>query len=308
MGGNNCNGNSGKNEPSGGSEPQHDLAVQGDLASDHLNLGEQCSFGSVEKSGAVLFVTLNLPQTRNAFGLSQARALLSLLEGIFRSNGCYGGERVGALVLRSALDGVFASGGDVHEIREQPARAAQSMDLMRASCLLLSTLPVFSVALLSGAAIGGGAELSLACDERWVLSGSARLELRQRAWGLPFGWNGLRRLVALRPQGGVRRAALDFAEGRTWTADELLAQRLADADARAWSTGQVAEALDVRARRLLQCPPDLARALLHDTVTLSGESADFDAELFRRFWKGPVHEQALARLAVRTESVQGGPV
>lgn len=261
----------------------------------------------IDRKGAILTITLAQHRTRNALGFKHARALLDLLEDLLRNDVSYEGRRLGALVFCSGVEGVFASGGDLNEIRNQPAQAAQSMDLMRASCGLLSTLPVLTVALLSGAAVGGGAELALACDERWILTSDARLELRQRAWGLPFGWNGLRRLNALRPQGGIRKAALDFVEGRRWLADELLLQNLAEVDARGWSAKQVNYTLEERACRVLECPAPLARALLHETVARTQDQMTADAELFARFWKGPLHEEALARRMARPHNPAEGP-
>lgn len=289
------------------SEPEQAHPAQDEAAVSSLShsSGEDLR---IERISSVLTITLTQHATRNAFGLNQARALLNLLEELFHNDVRYEDKRVGALVFRSGVEGVFASGGDLNEIRSRPSQAAQSMDLMRAACRLLSTLPALSVALLSGAAVGGGAELALACDERWIVTAAARLDLRQRAWGLPFGWNGLRRLNALRPQGGIRKAALDFVEGKTWSADELLVQNLADVDARGWSDSQLNTALNGRACRVLECPAPLARALLHETVARDDDQMTADAELFARFWKGPLHEEALARTAEKTKNPIEGPL
>lgn len=63
-----------------------------------------------------------------------------------------------------------------------------------------SRAPVISVACL-GNALGGGAELSTACDFRVMARGS-KVQFVQARMGVSCGWGGTSRLVRVRARGG----------------------------------------------------------------------------------------------------------
>ena len=93
------------------------------------------------------------------------------------------------LILRGADDS-FCSGGDLTTVSailtsRDGARMAQ---LMHDTLTRLQALPLVSLALLQGAALGGGAELATACDLR-VMTDSARLGFVQVSpfWGCISG-------------------------------------------------------------------------------------------------------------------------
>ncbi|KAG7273241.1 hypothetical protein CRUP_001337 [Coryphaenoides rupestris] len=61
----------------------------------------------------------------------------------------------------------------------------------------LLRLPLVSVALVEGRALGGGAELTTACDFRLVTRDS-RIQFVHKHMGLVPGWGGAARLVPIR--------------------------------------------------------------------------------------------------------------
>ena len=65
---------------------------------------------------------------------------------------------------------------------------------MQTVLVALAELPVVSVALLNGAAIGGGAEVAIACDHR-VGNETATLRFVQARLGIAPGWGGTRNLL-----------------------------------------------------------------------------------------------------------------
>lgn len=203
---------------------------------------------------------------------------------------------MGVLVLESAIKGVFLSGGDLTEIMKHPKAAWQTMKNMREVAELMSKLPCLSIVILAGKAVGGGAELALACDERWIASDDAALELRQRDWGLPAGWNGLQNLLRIRPAGGIRRARLDFVMGRKWSVEDLLSDGLAQQDFRiAPVTRQKALAAE-QAARICACPPRLRVALLRDShVEVQPAMSSMSSFLFEKFWLAADHLAALKK-------------
>jgi enoyl-CoA hydratase len=101
-------------------------------------------------------VTLNRPSARNAINLEMIDSLHQVCAELERS------PRF--LVLRGS-GGVFAAGADIRELRERGR-----LDALRGinSSLFerVARLPMPTVAVVDGAAIGGGGELAYACDFR----------------------------------------------------------------------------------------------------------------------------------------------
>src|SRR5690606_19137494 len=124
------------------------------------------------------------------------------------------------IVLSGAGDRYFAAGGDLRDlatVRDEAATLAMAGQA-RAALDAVRECPVPVVAYLNGDAIGGGAELALACDLRLQAS-QARLAITS-AWG---GGTDLCRLV------GGARAMRMMARSELVDAQQALAWGLADA-------------------------------------------------------------------------------
>jgi enoyl-CoA hydratase len=119
------------------------------------------------------------------------------------------------LVVGSAIDGVFASGGDVEHISRTDAGGFVSyMHALREALDRLDGLGAPSIAAIDGAALGGGLELALACTMR-VAGERARLGLPQVKLGaIPAG-------------GGTQRLPRIVGHGRAL--DLLVTGRIVDA-------------------------------------------------------------------------------
>lgn len=111
-------------------------------------------------SGAVT-VTMNRPARRNAFD----DGLISALEEAFRT--LQGAEGVRVVFVRGA-GGTFSAGADLDWMRAAIDRteADNRADAFELAKMLkaLHDLPALTVALVEGAAFGGGAGLAAACD------------------------------------------------------------------------------------------------------------------------------------------------
>ncbi|HET6507911.1 MAG TPA: enoyl-CoA hydratase/isomerase family protein [Baekduia sp.] len=102
-----------------------------------------------------------------------------------------------ALVIASALPGVFASGGDVeHLSRSDSAGFVAYMHAIREALDRIAGLRVPSIAAIDGAAYGGGLELALACTLRVAGEGS-RFGLPQIKLGVIPAAGGTQRLPRL---------------------------------------------------------------------------------------------------------------
>lgn len=179
----------------------------------------------IETRGAFVFATLDAPATRNALSDAMVAALgaaLALAESL---------PAVRALVIRGA-GGSFCAGGDFSGFRAlmaEPAPDAGTDPIVgfnRGFGALLERLhasPVATIAVVEGAAVGGGAGLAAACD--FVLAaGNAQFAMPEVTLGLPPAQ--IAPFVAARlGHGAALRLLLT---GRRLTAAQALACGLAD--------------------------------------------------------------------------------
>ena len=115
----------------------------------------------VERRGGTLLLTLNRPERANAL----SRELVEALEAALTAAAADGSWRV--CLLAAVGDKAFCAGADLKE------RAAMSEEQVRAFVPRLQALASQlagldrpTIALVQGAALGGGLELALACDLR----------------------------------------------------------------------------------------------------------------------------------------------
>ncbi|MBN8915112.1 MAG: enoyl-CoA hydratase/isomerase family protein [Rhizobiales bacterium] len=122
-----------------------------------------------------------------------------------------------ALVIVGAGDRAFCAGADIKEIegrtREEQHRAVL---LGQSTFAKLDHLPMPSIAVIRGFALGGGLELAMACTFRIALP-DAKLGLPEIKLGLIPGYGGTQRLPRLV---GSARAAELILSGRTIDATE----------------------------------------------------------------------------------------
>jgi len=105
-------------------------------------------------------------------------------------------EGVG-LVLRGQVNKsrVFCSGGDLKTVEGMPSTGGFTMaTLMSEATTRLRRLPLVSVSVLEGAAVGGGAELTTCTDFR-LATQRASISFVHVRMGVAPGWGGASRLV-----------------------------------------------------------------------------------------------------------------
>jgi len=103
-----------------------------------------------------------------------------------------------AVLVRSAVEGVFMAGADIHEFERIAAEEVERALLAQAVFTQLAELPQPSVAAINGHALGGGLELALACDFRFLArANGALLGLPEVRLGLLPGAGGTQRLTRL---------------------------------------------------------------------------------------------------------------
>lgn len=92
---------------------------------------------------------------------------------------------------------VFIAGADIKEMSTFDAAAARDFgQLGTALCNAIEALPMITVAALTGAAVGGGCEIALACDFR-IATSNVQIGLPETTLGLIPGWGGIPRTTRL---------------------------------------------------------------------------------------------------------------
>jgi enoyl-CoA hydratase len=144
-----------------------------------------------KEDGPVAHITLNRPERRNALSMQLSEELTDALEVVRAS------EAVKVLVIQGASE-TFCSGDDITEMRSwgnanailRRVRGYQRM------ADALADLDKVTIAAVDGFAVGGGLEITMACD--FVIATS------RARWGMPEvdvvitpGWGGTTRMARL---------------------------------------------------------------------------------------------------------------
>ncbi len=199
--------------------------------------------------GAV-WVTVDRAQKHNAL----ARPVLAELATAVRGAGQRHETRY--IVVTGAGERYFAAGGDLRDLADVRDEAAVMAMMEEAGAALeaIRTCPVPVIAFLNGDAIGGGAELALACDMR-LQSAHARIGYIQAKLGITSAWGGGPDLFQLI---GPAHAMRMMSRCELVGADQALAWGLADA---VISDGP--QGLDVATftKPLNACPPQVLRGI-----------------------------------------------
>jgi len=175
--------------------------------------------GSVrlEVDDGVAVVHLDRPPA-NAIDLEMGLALQEAFGEIA------GRDDAGAIVLWGGPR-LFAAGADIKAMAEWSAEeVAPSVEALGAACDLLERIDKPSIAAVSGYALGGGLELALAADLRY-LGPAARLGQPEILIGVIPGAGGTQRLARLVGPGRTRDLVYS---GRQVEAEEALAIGLAE--------------------------------------------------------------------------------
>tara|TARA_B100001250_G_scaffold145629_1_gene124679 strand:+ start:217 stop:996 length:780 start_codon:yes stop_codon:yes gene_type:complete len=240
-----------------------------------------------EEQDGVVTLTIDRPSVKNAIN----GELMDALE-----------ERVDALGRRADLSAVivtgsgqesFCAGGDLKWLKRYGTgvEGAAMSRKMQGSLTAISQLPVPVIGVLNGYAIGGGAEIALACDMR-IIESHGYLCFKQVQVGLITGWSGGGRLV--QTVGYPRAIELTTLCPRI-TPDRALALGLVN---EVVSTGDGMDTALAWVTKIKRGAPRAIRAM--KTLLRSVSAVDIEAathlenQLFETVWAAPEHEEALA--------------
>ncbi|MBY8860857.1 enoyl-CoA hydratase [Nocardia sp. CA2R105] len=178
--------------------------------------GQSTGFLRPEISDGVGTVTIDRPPA-NAFDPALITEFLAVLAPLVQD------PDVRCIVLRGT-GRFFVAGADIGVMRELTEATQRAMRPWVEVQRMLETAPKPVLAALNGHALGGGAELALACDMR-VMTESATIGFPEISLGLFPGAGGSQRLPRLL---GAHRAKLLMIEGARLTATQALHIGLVD--------------------------------------------------------------------------------
>jgi enoyl-CoA hydratase len=176
----------------------------------------------MERDGDVARLLVDRAAELNALDAATLRELAAHAAALTR-------EPARVVVLRTAGDRVFSAGADIAAMSEMTADEARRFsELGHATFEAIEAIPCPVIAVVQGAALGGGLELALACD-LIVASRKARFGLPETNLALIPGFGGCSRLAR---RVGIGRARELVLSGRPLGAEEAeragLVTRLVD--------------------------------------------------------------------------------
>jgi enoyl-CoA hydratase/carnithine racemase len=233
-------------------------------------------------------LTIDRPHALNAIALTTMdefdQALAELEQG---------DDRV--VVLTGAGERAFVAGGDVKELEAIREEAwAERMALrFRRSLDRLSMLPMPVIAAVNGVALGGGAEVAIACDFR-IAADDARIGFVQVLLAVMPAWGGIERLVTLT---GRARALHLLTTGAVLGAREAFEYGLVEA---VFPRAEFESGWRRLAETMAQAPRETLlaiKATVHAAEPFQRpDLAPAAARAFARLWADAAHWEAAAEL------------
>ena len=253
----------------------------------------------VERLQACAIWTISRPEAKNALNIETMDMLLLATEAAEKD------PDLRAIVLTATGD-TFVSGGDLRELREATTAADAERFSQAGSdlCRKLESLSIPVICALPGPALGGGAELALACDLR-ICDMRARFSFKQVRLGVTTAWGSIARLVAVVGRGTAARLLYT---GHEMKATEAKLCGLADEVVADGSCAEVAIAWALDIAQGSATAIASMKALLRTACAPSAELAAEERRRFIETWTSPDHVEAMsAYFARRPPNFTGRP-
>ncbi|MDR1741807.1 MAG: enoyl-CoA hydratase/isomerase family protein [Synergistaceae bacterium] len=152
----------------------------------------------LEVADEIAVVTINRPKVLNALNTETLTELGECLAGIERR------KDVKALILTGAGEKSFVAGADISEMVNATPAEGRTFSLLAYEAFgRLENMPQATIAAVNGFALGGGCEISMACDIR-VASENAKFGQPEVGLGIIPGFGGTQRLSRLIGKGRAK--------------------------------------------------------------------------------------------------------
>ncbi|MCI4371856.1 MAG: enoyl-CoA hydratase-related protein [Thermoplasmata archaeon] len=229
-------------------------------------------FVRVEMEERLAIVTITRPEQLNALNSIVLRELSMTIEHLSMA------QAVGAIILTGAGDKAFVAGADIKEMAGLTGlemRAFSEMGRRLGDAMAACGKPI--IAAINGYALGGGAELALACDIR-IASERAKIGQPEVNIGIIPGFGGSQRLPRLVGPGWAAEMIYTGDAIDAGTAERIgLVNRVVPAD-------RLLEEAKAIARKILEKGPaaiSLAKACLRAAMEMPlSAGLDFETAAF----------------------------
>ncbi|MEO8743938.1 MAG: enoyl-CoA hydratase/isomerase family protein [Candidatus Dormiibacterota bacterium] len=242
----------------------------------------------LEVDEGVATLSINRPGSRNALALQTMAELDQALDSV--QDG-----RARVIVIRGTGTQAFCAGGDLKELEHMrsEAEAVAMARRMRATLDRLPKLDIPVIAGLNGDALGGGAELAIACDFR-IAAAHARIGFPQVKLGLMPAWGASERGAALVGRG---RALYLLLGGQTLGAEDALRFGLVE---EVVPSERFEERLAELVHAIAAAPPAAVAGIKRSVGAVhphhNPDLADATIAAFARTWTDPAHWSAVEKM------------
>ncbi|MBR6025791.1 MAG: enoyl-CoA hydratase/isomerase family protein, partial [Firmicutes bacterium] len=145
------------------------------------------AFVDYEVKGNVAVVTINRPKALNALNSDVLKEIIATFEAIDLNV-------VRCVVLTGAGEKSFVAGADIGEMSKLTKAEGEAFGKIGNDAFrMIETFPVPVIAAVNGFALGGGCEISMACDIRYA-SENALFGQPEAGLGITPGFGGTQRL------------------------------------------------------------------------------------------------------------------
>lgn len=145
----------------------------------------------VEVEDGIAVITINRPKSLNALNSETLAELGDIASNIEKS------KEVKVVILTGAGQKAFVAGADISEMVNATAQEGRAMALLAAETFnCLENMPQVTIAAVNGYALGGGCEISMACDIR-IAADNAKFGQPEVNLGILPGFGGTQRLQDL---------------------------------------------------------------------------------------------------------------
>uniref|UniRef100_A0A4X2M222 Ethylmalonyl-CoA decarboxylase n=1 Tax=Vombatus ursinus TaxID=29139 RepID=A0A4X2M222_VOMUR len=224
---------------------------------------------------------------------SQGVMMLQLLERVIELENWKEGK---GLIVCGAKN-TFCSGSDLNAVKGL-GTSQDGVELcmfMQNTLTRFMRLPLISVALIQGRAMGGGAELTTACNFR-LMTPSSEIRFVHKEMGIIPSWGGTARLTEIIGS----RQTLKVLSGAL-KLDPTVALKIGIADEILQSSDEDQSLQEAQRwlQQFISGPPEVIRAL--KTVVSSGkelaleEALETERDVLSTLWGGPANLQAIAK-------------
>ncbi|CAI0417632.1 unnamed protein product [Linum tenue] len=257
-----------------------------------------------DADSGIVEVNLHRPETKNAIGNEMLRGLRHTFETLEMD------DEANVVMISSSVPKAFCAGADLKERKEMTASEVQFfVNSLRSTFALLEALRVPTIAVIEGAALGGGLEMALACDLR-ICGENAVLGLPETGLAIIPGAGGTQRLPRL--VGKAVAKELIFT-GRRIEAKEAMSIGLANyavpaGEARPKAL-EIAREINSKARKICQGPIAIrmAKKAINDGIEVDLQAAlDLEEECYEQLLNTNDRLEGLAAFAEKRKPMYRG--